>query len=127
MSLVVAFLAGCDTSGVLPEGCYYSGAGVAILDVHGDRGVVLIPGEVREVRLQRGRRWSGAYVDVEPGFYLRGAEHREVSTGTDPVPRSFRFSFEETPVGPALMVNIEAYGEEPVRRGPPCPQGRTSR
>lgn len=128
-ALAAALLAGCGTEPILPDGCYYTQAGIAVLNVTGNVGDVLIPGEVRRVRLTRGRRWRSwrsAYVDVDPGFYLRGAEYPGVSTGTDPEPLPFRFEVDEGESAPLLMATIEAHGHEPLRRGRSCatPPGR---
>jgi hypothetical protein len=64
--LGVFLLAGCGDKAALPAGCYYADDGTALLKLMDGRAHVLIPGEVKDLKLQ----WYGDYVEVTPAFYL---------------------------------------------------------
>lgn len=121
-----ASLGGClPAPPLLPDGCWYSSEGVAVLHVSGSDGLVLLPGNVRRVRLEARRSWRGAYVEVDPAFNLDTA-----TVGHPPFVRAEAFSprrssrfklHRGSPAGPAIRVPMLAYGEEELRHGPPCP------
>lgn len=64
--LAVLLLSTCGEKSPLEAGCYYADDGTAILELKENRARVLIPGEVRDLKL----RWYGDYVEVTPAFYL---------------------------------------------------------
>lgn len=129
----LAALAGCSwRTDVLEAGCYSAGDGTPILKVAGPGAELLVPGDVRRVRLTARRGWSGRFVDVEPGFYLRtpldppgrypGAAQERPPPGwqaeNNRQPGATRFDLD--PATRAVLVPIIASGLEPLRLGPPC-------
>jgi hypothetical protein len=123
-----ALLAGCGKGSerfALRDGCYYADNGRPILRVRGEDGIILTPnpapnpGEytytpVDRVHLNPRLDRDGAYVEVSPGFYLTDADQAATSSATS------RFAIDTRETPPAIMVNMEAWGEKPVRLGRPC-------
>lgn len=126
-------LAGCSwRTEALQAGCYRAGDGTPILKVAGESAELLVPGDVRRVRLTARRSWSGRFVDVEPGFYLRtppdppghypGTARERPPPGwqaeNNQQPGATRFNLD--PATQAILVPIIANGYEPIRRGADC-------
>jgi hypothetical protein len=116
----------------LEAGCYRAGDGTPILKVAGENAELLVPGDVRRVRLTSRRARGHPVVDVEPGFFLRtpqdppgsfpvtarGHPGRGWQAENNRQPGATRFQLE--PATRAILVPVLASGEEPVRRGAPC-------
>lgn len=133
--LVAAFavLAGCSwRTEALEAGCYRAGDGTPILKVLGQSAELLVPGDVRRVRLAARRGWGGRFVDVEPGFFLRtpqdppgrypGAAQERPPPGwqaeNNRQPGATRFELDAATQ--AILVPIIASGHAPLRLGPDC-------
>jgi len=127
-----ALFSGCGDRSepfALPDGCYYAGDGTAVLRIQGDQGQILTPPpmprpsgmdnsarSIRAVHLDPRVDATGPYVEVTPGVYLETPGFKAVTSGQLRV----RFKIETRTARPAIMVFLEASGEEPLTLGPPC-------
>ncbi|MBV9883455.1 MAG: hypothetical protein JO276_10645 [Sphingomonadaceae bacterium] len=118
-------LAGCDRSEpfALRDGCYYAESGKPILRVRGEDGIILTPEPapspnhftpVHRVHLSARANRDGAYLDVAPGFFLTDDDAAATSSPTS------RFAIDTRVTPPVIMVNMVAWGEEPIYLGGPC-------
>jgi hypothetical protein len=104
---------------VLRDGCYRDEqTNRAVLRVNGDYGTVLVPGDVREVRLTPRRGRDGNYVEIHPGFTVFSPVTGAQLIGPPEI--TTRFKVQPGANGPTLMANMGAYGETPLVFGP-CP------
>jgi hypothetical protein len=122
--LALTLLAGCDRSEpfALQDGCYYAKSGRPILRVRGEDGIILAPEPgpgpnhftpIHRVHLSARANKDGAYLDVAPGFFLTG----DAAATSSP---TSRFAIDTRVALPVIMVNMVAWGSEPIHLGRPC-------
>ena len=109
--LAAAVLSGCGDRSRLPAGCYYGEDGTAVLRIEGNRGVLLVPGQVKEVRL----KWSRGSVRVTPAFYLVDLYRTETN---DEGP-SARFDYRLSPK-PSIQLPFAPAAYVPATLGKSC-------
>jgi hypothetical protein len=126
LAILPLLAAGCGDGTdltLLRDGCYLDETThVPVLRVNGHHGVVLVPGDVRELTLTPRRGSDGASVEIYAGFVV-----------DSPVTRvkliwsmiTTRFKIVPGAAGPTIMANMEAYGETPLVFGP-CPAAPVS-
>jgi len=112
-ALPVLLLTGCGDPvavSLLRDGCYYSETGVPTLRVRGDRGEVLVPGDIRDVHLVARVGRDGGYVEVFPGFTISPSRATRIGPPSITTP----FKMRPGAAGPTILANMDAYGEEPL-------------
>jgi hypothetical protein len=105
---------------MLTDGCYYA-HGRAVFKVSGDRGRVLIPGDVGTFAVRRRRTLTGrAEVSFEPAFLFDGAEPAPARAEAWYDRRAWTFPMKAGTQVPTVRMNWLAYGNSDVARGAPC-------
>jgi hypothetical protein len=105
----------------LADGCYYA-QGKPVFKVAGNQGRVLIPGEVRTFRVDRGGNPFRAYAIFSPGFLFNEADlegpPKTVDAWYDR--RPWTYSMKSGTSVPTVEMHWAAFGDEDVYLGGPC-------
>ena len=121
MRLVLVLLGGlailtasCERPKQLADGCYYA-SGKPVFKIVGKDGRVLIPGDVKTFKVERG---GSAYVTFTPGLLFDGA-------GASPslvhaFPGAPPYSMKTGTSVPTIEMHWAAYGDQDVSLGQPC-------
>jgi len=99
------------------DGCYYAGS-VAVLKVQGDKGTLMVPGDIQTVHVKPDASTEQAGVTFAPGFRLHRGPPLTVSLVKD-MPES---SMMMKPYSdrPTIMAITEPMGLIDIVQGPPC-------
>jgi hypothetical protein len=101
----------------LVDGCYYADR-VPILKVEGDKGTLLVPGNIREVRVRRDASKEQTGVTFTPGFHLQRGRSLTASLVTG-LPHSSMMMKPFTD-RPTIMAIEDPIGLIDLVQGPPC-------
>jgi hypothetical protein len=102
------------------DGCYYAGA-TPVLRIRAERGVFLIPGAVRDVRITSEKNDVNGVTSTmfEPGFELKTDPRLETTSQADFRDRVFLMMQPGTSV-PTIMATSEPLGLVLLARGAEC-------
>lgn len=101
----------------LTNGCYYAGQ-VAVLRVQHNLGTILVPGDVRQVRVALDSSDGQSGVIFTPGFHLLPGPPIRVRRETD-LPSSSMMMMPYTDE-PTIMAIADPLDIVPLTRGPDC-------